>query len=96
MEMYPEFAEIADQEGFPVVAAAMRSIAIAEKHHEERYLAMMNSIQNGDIFKKAKPAAWRCINCGYIHEGLTAPEVCPACAHPQKYFEVRLEKWFMP
>lgn len=95
MEMYPEFAEIADQEGFPVVAAAMRSIATAEKHHEERYLAMMNSIQNGDIFKKAKPATWRCINCGFVHEGLTAPDVCPACDHPQKYFEVRLEKWFV-
>ncbi|MEZ6853304.1 rubrerythrin [Halodesulfovibrio aestuarii] len=96
MEMYPEFAEIAAQEGFPVVAATMKSIAIAEKHHEQRYLAMMNSIENGDIFKKAKPAAWRCINCGYIHEGLAAPEVCPACNHPQKYFEVRLEKFFMP
>ncbi len=96
MEMYPEFAEIAAQEGFPVVASTMHSIAIAEKHHEQRYLALMNSIENGDIFKKAKPAVWRCINCGYVHEGLTSPEVCPACNHPQKYFEVRLEKWFMP
>ena len=95
-EMYPEFAEIASQEGFPAVAAAMHSIAVAEKHHEQRYLALINSIENGDIFKKAKPAVWRCINCGYIHEGLTAPNNCPACDHPQKYFEVRLEKWFMP
>ncbi|MCG8531682.1 MAG: rubrerythrin family protein [Desulfovibrionales bacterium] len=95
-EMYPEFAEIATQEGFPVVAAAMEAIAIAEKHHEQRYLALMNMIETGEVFKKAKPVVWRCINCGYIHEDIIAPGVCPACNHPQKYFEVRLEKWFMP
>lgn len=92
-QMYPEFAQIADDEGFPEAAAAMRAIAVAEKQHEMRYLGFLRNIECGTVFKKATPVKWRCINCGYIHEGPEAPDLCAACAHEKKYFELLGENW---
>ena len=91
--MYPEFADIADEEGFPTVAAVMRSIAKAEKMHEARYLALLANIEANKVFKKDEPVQWKCNNCGYIHEGTEAPEMCAACAHPKAHFEVLAENW---
>lgn len=87
-KMYPEFAAIAEKEGFPQIAAVFRSIAIAEKRHEDRYTALANNIENGLVFKRTKPARWVCRNCGYVHEGPEAPDSCPACAHPKTYYEL--------
>jgi rubrerythrin len=87
-EMYPNFAKIADQEGFTEIATVFRSIAVAEKRHEDRYLALAKNITEGRIFKRRKPVRWVCRNCGYVHEGTEAPETCPACAHPQSYYEL--------
>jgi len=91
--MYPEFAKIAREEGFDEIAGVMEAIAVAEKQHEKRYLALAANIDQGKVFKKDKPVVWRCRNCGYLHEGPEAPDVCPACAHPQAYFEVLGENW---
>lgn len=92
-QMYPGFAEIADEEGFNNIACVFRAIANAEKQHEKRYLALMKNIQDGTVFKKADPVKWRCSNCGYIYEGDEAPQKCPACDHPQAYFEKLAENW---
>ena len=86
---YPMFAKIADEEGFPEIAAMYRAISVAEKGHEERYLALLKNIEEGKVFSKDEPTVWQCRNCGYIHEGTEAPEACPACAHPQAHFEVK-------
>ena len=91
--MYPEFAKIAQNEGFSEIAAVFRSIAVAEKQHEKRYLDLLKNIEEGKVFKKDASIKWRCRNCGYIHEGEGAPEKCPACDHPQAYFEVLGENW---
>ncbi len=85
---YPKFADIAEEEGFKDIAAMYRNIAKAEKGHEERYLKLLKNIEEGKVFKKDESTAWQCRNCGYIHEGDTAPEMCPACLHPQAHFEV--------
>lgn len=87
-EMYPGFAETADKEGFAEIATVFRNIAVAEKRHEERYLALAKNISEGLVFKRTKPVRWVCRNCGYVHEGPEAPEVCPACAHPKSYYEL--------
>lgn len=87
-EMYPGFAEIAEEEGFGEIAAVFRNIAIAEKRHEQRYLSLANNIENGLVFKRDKPVRWVCRNCGYVHEGLEAVQMCPACAHRQAHFEL--------
>jgi len=92
-EMYPEFAKTAREEGFEAIAKVMESIAVAEKQHEKRYLDLAENINLGKVFKREKPAVWRCLNCGYLHEGDAALEVCPACAHPQTYFELLGENW---
>lgn len=92
-KLYPEFADIADKEGFSNIAEVFRKIAEVEKHHEERYLALLKNIENNTIFKKQKVHKWKCINCGYIYEGVFAPEVCPSCAHPQSYFEIFIENY---
>jgi len=92
-EMYPGFAEIAWDEGFDDIASTFESIAVAEKQHEKRYLGLLENVRNGTAFKKEKPVVWRCINCGYIFEGTNAPPKCPACDHPQKYFEMLAENW---
>jgi rubrerythrin len=91
--MYPEYAQIAREEGFPYVAAVMEAIAVAEKQHEKRYNGLLNNLKNETVFKKGQPVTWRCRNCGYIHTGISAPEACPACAHPQAHFEVLGENW---
>jgi rubrerythrin len=86
--MYPGFAKIADDEGFKDVAAAYRAISIAEKQHEKRYLDLAANIEAGRVFKRDAKATWRCRNCGYLHVGASAPELCPACLHPQAHFEL--------
>jgi rubrerythrin len=91
--MYPEFAKIADDEGFKDVAAACRAISIAEKQHEKRYLDLAANIEAGRVFKRDAKATWRCRNCGYLHVGASAPELCPACLHPQAHFELLGENW---
>jgi len=87
-QMYPDFAEVAEEEGFDEIAKVFRNIAVAEKYHEERYLALARNITDGVVFKREKPMRWVCRNCGYVHEGPEAPDVCPACAHPQNYYEL--------
>ncbi|MGN0036599.1 MAG: rubrerythrin [Bacteroidaceae bacterium] len=86
---YPRFADVADEEGFPAIAEMYRNISVAEKGHEERYQALLNNIENGKVFAKDEVVVWQCRNCGFIFEGKEAPELCPACLHPQAYFEVK-------
>ncbi len=92
-EMYPGFAKIARDEGLDDVAQVFESIAVAEKQHEKRYLALAKNIEEGKVFKKDAPVKWVCQNCGYIHEGTEAIDSCPACAHPQAHFQVLAENW---
>ena len=92
-QMYPEFAEIAREEGFGNIAIVFQSIAVAEKQHEKRYLGLLANVENGTVFKKDEEVVWRCQNCGYTHEGTEAPAACPACAHPRDYFELLAENW---
>ncbi|MEA2101560.1 MAG: rubrerythrin family protein [Thermodesulfobacteriota bacterium] len=92
-EMYPEFAKVAQEEGFSEIAVVFKNIAIAEKAHEKRYLALLKNIEEGKVFKKDKPVIWMCRNCGYLYEADEAPKKCPACAHPQAYFEVLAENY---
>ncbi|UCF00123.1 MAG: rubrerythrin family protein [Planctomycetota bacterium] len=87
-QMYPNFAKVAEQEGFAEIATVFRSIAVAEKRHEDRYLALAENIKEARVFKRQKPVRWVCRNCGYVHEGAEPPELCPACAHPQSYYEL--------
>ncbi len=87
-ELYPEFARIAEEEGYKEVAVAYKMIAKVEKAHEERYLKLYKNLEEGKVFEKDGVIVWKCRNCGYLHEGKTAPKVCPACLHPQSYFEV--------
>jgi len=91
--LYPEFAKIARQEGFPEVAATFDAISVAEKQHERRYVGLLKNVEAGTVFKKPAPVAWRCRNCGYIHTSAEAPATCPACAHPRAYFELLAENW---
>jgi len=91
--LYPEFADIADKEGFDDVACAFRAISIAEKQHEKRYLALLENLRKGRVFKREKSIKWRCRNCGYIHEGTDVPDECPACKHPRAHFELLAENW---
>lgn len=87
-DLYPTFASIADEEGFPKVASAFRKIAEVEKHHEARYLKLAANIEADQVFTKPEETAWKCANCGYIHIGISAPELCPACLHPKAHFEI--------
>lgn len=91
--MYPEFARTAREEGFEGIAKVFEATAVAEKHHEWRHRGMLAHLEAGTVFKREKPVVWRCRKCGYLHEGTEAPEQCPACAHPQGYFEVLGESW---
>lgn len=86
--MYPEFAQVADEEGFKEIAAVFRKVAIAEARHRDRYLALKKNVDAGQVFARPEAQRWVCRNCGYVHEGPGAPNTCPACAHPQKYFEL--------
>ena len=92
-EMYPGFAQVAREEGFDDIATIFESIAVAEKQHEKRYLDLLANIESGTVFKKDKKVVWRCRNCGYLHEGTEALDVCPACAHEQAHFELLGENW---
>lgn len=92
-EMYPSFAKAARDEGFDDIAEVFEAIAVAEKQHEKRYLALMKNIQEEKVFKRGRKVFWVCQNCGYVHYGEEAPEVCPACAHPQAYFKLLDENY---
>lgn len=92
-ELYPAFAEKAREEGLPAIAVVFEKVSIAEKQHEARYLGLLKNVEDGTVFKKDKPVTWRCRNCGYLHDSATAPDMCPACAHPQGHFEILAENW---
>jgi rubrerythrin len=92
-EMYPEFARIAREEGFEAAAMVWENVSVAEKQHEKRYNDLAANIEAGRVFKRDEEVVWRCRNCGYLHVGTEAPEMCPACAHPQAYFELLGENW---
>lgn len=92
-DMYPSFAKVAREEGFEEIAEIFEAIAVAEKQHEKRYLGLLANVEADTVFKKEKPVVWRCLNCGYLHEGKEAPELCPACAHPRAYYELLCENW---
>ena len=92
-KLYPEAAKIAAAEGFKEVAAAFTNIAKVEKGHEQRYLCLAANVEDKKVFKKDKPVLWRCRNCGYVHEGPHALELCPACKHPKAYYEVMAENY---
>lgn len=92
-EMYPTFATVARQEGFEEISKVFEAIAIAEKQHEKRYLALKKNIEKGIVFTRDREVTWRCLNCGYIHTGNEAPDNCPACAHPREHFELLGENW---
>ena len=91
--MYPEFAKTAREEGFEAAAMIFEAIAVAEKQHEKRYNDLVANIEADRVFKRDEKVTWRCRNCGYVHEGDAAPEMCPACAHPQAHFELSGENW---
>jgi rubrerythrin len=93
VHMYPDFAKVAEEEGFPEIAAVMKAIAVAEKFHEERYLGLAKNIAEGKVFKKDTKIKWRCRNCGYVIESAGAPNKCPACDHPQAHFEMLAINW---
>ena len=92
-DMYEQFAREAEEEGFKALAARFRLVAAIEKHHEERYRALLNNVENDQVFAKSEVKIWECRNCGHIVVGTKAPEVCPTCAHSQSYFEVNAENY---
>ena len=91
--LYPNFADVAEQEGFSDVARTFRSVAKVEAYHERRYLKLLANVTEGKVFKKDKPIKWKCRNCGFVFEGNEAPEKCPVCSHPKSYFEVWCENY---
>lgn len=92
-EMYPEFARIAEEEGFPHIAVKFRLIAAVEKDHEARYRKLLETLNAGEIFKKEEEQLWRCSVCGHVHRGKEAPKKCPICGHPQAFFEIMDDKF---
>lgn len=92
-DMYDTFAKEADEEGFPELAAKFRLVAAIEKEHEKRYRALLLNVENERVFEKDEEIVWECRNCGHLHVGKKAPEMCPTCAHPKSYFEVRKENY---
>ena len=88
-DLYPEFADIAEAEGFKEIATAWRMIARVEKSHEERFTKLYNNLNDGHVFEREGKVYWKCRNCGYVHQGEKAPKTCPACLHPQSYFEIK-------
>ena len=92
-ELYPSFARVARDEGFEAIAIVWEKVGIAEKQHENRYRKLHASLEAGKVFKKDGKVTWRCRNCGYLHEAAEAPAMCPACAHPQAYFEILAEAY---
>lgn len=91
--LYPEFERVAREEGFNHIADSFKEIAEVEEQHEKRYRKLLDNVKNKQVFKKDKPVKWKCRNCGYVHEGKDAPESCPACKHPQAYYEVLEENY---
>ena len=91
--LYPEFAQIAAEEGFPKIAEAFKLVATVEKRHEERYRKLLKNIQIGEVFKRSNKMVWACRNCGFLHSGEAAPESCPCCDHPKAYFELRADNY---
>lgn len=91
--LYPDFSKVAEEEGFPEVAVAFKMIGSVEKHHEARYRKLAENIKSEHVFNKDEKTTWKCSNCGYIHEGTSAPNQCPACVHPQGYFEVDVKNY---
>ncbi len=87
--LYPGAGDVAEEEGFPTIAAAFRMIAKVEVEHEKRYNKLIANIENGEVFKKSTTVRWKCRNCGYVHEAAEAPQMCPTCLHPQSYFEIK-------
>ena len=92
-DMYAGFAETADKEGFPELAAKFRMVAAIEKHHEERYRALLNNVETAAVFERSEVKVWECRNCGHLVIGTKAPEMCPVCAHPKAYFEIHAENY---
>jgi len=92
-KLYPDAAKTADEEGFPEIAATFRAIASLEQGHEARYLKLLQNIEKNQVFKREGKTKWRCRNCGYVHEGPEAPEMCPSCLHPRAYFEIKPENY---
>lgn len=92
-ELYPEFAKVADEEGFPVIAAVFRSIATVEAEHEKRYRTLLARVEADKVFERDEEIEWQCRNCGYVHKGKNAPETCPSCNHPQAYFEPKKQNY---
>ena len=92
-KMYPEFADVAEKEGFPEIAKRLRAIAVAEQHHEEKYKKLLEQLEENTLFKKEKKVYWVCRKCGYVHEGEEPPEECPSCSHPKNYFELKCEEY---
>lgn len=92
-QMYPEFADIAEKEGFPEIAKRLRAIAKAEEHHEERYKKLLKEVEAGTVFKKEKKVWWVCRECGYVHFGTEPPEICPSCSHPRSFYQVKCEEY---
>lgn len=90
---YPKFADIADQEGFPEIAKMYRAICIAEQAHEERYRKLLANVENNKVFTRDVPVVWQCLNCGYVTTAMEAPEICPACQHPQAYFQLQQDNF---
>ena len=91
--LYQDFAKTAKDEGFPEIARSFEQIAKVERFHEARYRKLRSNMDNGEVFKKKSPTKWHCLNCGYVHEGDEAPKECPACKHPQAFFEVLAENY---
>ena len=91
--MYPEFADVAEREGLPEVAARLRAIAKAEEHHEERYRKLLREVESNSVFRKDREVWWVCRECGYVHYGTEPPEVCPSCGHPKGYFQIKCEEY---
>ncbi len=92
-KMYPEFADVAEKEGFPEIAKRLKAIAIAEKHHEERYQKLLEEVEAGTVFKKEKEVWWVCMECGYVHFGKEPPEECPSCSHPRSFYQIKCEEY---
>lgn len=92
-ELYPDFASIAEEEGFPAVAQSFREIAEVEDWHERRYRKLLENVENRRVFARETLVRWKCRNCGYVHEGPEAPEICPACRHPRAYYELYAENY---
>ena len=91
--MYPEFADVAEKEGFPKIADRLRAIGNAELHHEERYKKLLEQVEAKTVFKKSEKVTWNCRKCGYVHEGNEPPHTCPSCSHPHNYFEILCETY---